>query len=98
MRIRLTTFRPTDAKGPVLVQVNLTVDRRAIVQEAADSLAGRTITNPTKSRQTPSSAEPLPRKPDSRDCGRIGNERHPDDAASTVTVHDDVPTAAPTSR
>jgi hypothetical protein len=34
------------------------------------------ITNPTKSRQTPSSAEPMPRKPDSRDCGRIGNERH----------------------
>jgi hypothetical protein len=34
------------------------------------------VTNPTKSRQTPSSAEPLPRKPDSRDCGRIGNEQH----------------------
>ncbi|HVW44153.1 MAG TPA: amino acid adenylation domain-containing protein [Amycolatopsis sp.] len=34
------------------------------------------VTNPTKSRQTPSGAEPLPRKPDSRDCGRIGNEPH----------------------
>ncbi|HVW42124.1 MAG TPA: serine hydrolase domain-containing protein [Amycolatopsis sp.] len=49
---------------------------------------GPGVTNPTKSRRTPSSTKPLLRKPDSRGCGRISNERHSNSAGLALFRYD----------